>query len=63
VKGFKIGVTKWCRQNNYNVFKWQKSFYDRVIRNEIELHNIRKYIQQNPFKWGLDEKLVENIEL
>ncbi|MGD8781769.1 MAG: hypothetical protein PVH88_22740 [Ignavibacteria bacterium] len=61
IKGFKIGVTKLCKQNNY-YFKWQKSFYDRIIRNERELYNIRKYIQQNPLKWDL-EKGIENLEI
>jgi putative transposase len=27
---------------------WQRSFYDRVIRNECELLEIRKYIESNP---------------
>ena len=43
-------------------FKWQRSFYDRIIRNERELYNIRKYIEQNPLKWEL-EKNIENINL
>ena len=29
---------------------WHRSYYDRVIRNERELENIRKYIQENPIK-------------
>jgi len=62
VKGFKIGVTKWCRVNNQNHFKWQRSFYDRIIRNEKELFNIRKYIQQNPLKWSLKKDIV-NLDL
>jgi REP element-mobilizing transposase RayT len=44
-----------------NRFKWQKSFYDRIIRNEKELYNIRRYIRQNPLKWELQKK-VENLE-
>ncbi len=32
-------------------FDWQKSFYDRIIRNEKELYNIRKYIEENPLRW------------
>ncbi|MCW8848480.1 MAG: hypothetical protein OQJ81_00770, partial [Melioribacteraceae bacterium] len=56
IKGFKIGVTKWCRNNNIENFKWQKSFYERIIRNETELYNIRRYIQQNPIKWSLEKK-------
>lgn len=51
IKGFKIGVTKWCKENNYQKFKWQRSFYERIIRNEKELFKIRKYVQQNPIKW------------
>lgn len=42
-------------------FNWQRSFYDRIIRNEKELFYIRKYIQQNPFKWDL-KKNIENME-
>jgi hypothetical protein len=37
-------------------FKWQKSFYDHVIRNENELYRIRRYIQNNPLKWNLDRE-------
>jgi REP element-mobilizing transposase RayT len=33
---------------------WQRSFYDRIIRNERELYNIRKYIRQNPLKKHLE---------
>jgi REP element-mobilizing transposase RayT len=33
---------------------WQKSFYDRVIRNNHELEYIQKYIQHNPVKWAED---------
>jgi REP element-mobilizing transposase RayT len=33
---------------------WQKSFYDRIVRNEHELEQIHKYIQHNPIKWEED---------
>lgn len=33
---------------------WQRSFYDRIIRNEKELYNIRNYIRQNPLKKHLE---------
>ena len=34
VRGFKIGVTKWMRQNTiiYNV--WQRNYYEHIIRDE-----------------------------
>ena len=42
---------------------WQRSFYDRIIRNEKELHHIRRYIKQNPLKLTLDMEIPENIDL
>ena len=29
---------------------WQTSYYDHIIRNEQELYEIRKYIEENPIK-------------
>ncbi len=29
---------------------WQSSFYEHVVRNETDLHEIRTYIQNNPVK-------------
>ena len=34
---------------------WQCGFYDRVVRNDRELSNIRIYIQVNPANWLKDE--------
>jgi len=34
-------------------FKWQKSFYDHVIRTEEDLHTHLNYIQRNPIKHGV----------
>ena len=33
---------------------WQKSFYDRIVRNERELERIQEYIRNNPIKWEED---------
>ncbi len=40
---------------------WQRSFYDRIIRNEIELNKIREYIFKNPINWEKDGNNLENI--
>ena len=42
-------------------FEWQKSFYDRIIRNEKELYKIRKYIQENPLRWDIEKDNRENL--
>ena len=33
---------------------WQRNYYEHVIRNEEELLQTQKYIQENPLKWDLD---------
>jgi REP element-mobilizing transposase RayT len=35
---------------------WQRSFYDRIIRNERELNAIRQYIANNPAQWEVDRE-------
>lgn len=40
---------------------WQRSFYDRIIRNEKELYNTRKYIRLNPIRAHLG--VIGNLEL
>jgi REP element-mobilizing transposase RayT len=34
---------------------WQRSFYDRIVRDEHELNRIHKYIRNNPIKWVEDQ--------
>ena len=38
---------------------WQKSFYDRVIRNREEYQECAKYIYENPLRWYYDELYFE----
>lgn len=61
IRGFKIGVTSWCRKNGHSDFNWQKSFYDHVIRQQESLEKIRFYILENPLKWERDRNNKENL--
>ena len=54
VRGYKIGVTKFARQNGIP-FTWQTRYHDRVIRNAKEHQNISAYILSNPQNWEEDE--------
>ena len=49
-----MNSSKLIHQLGQNIFKWQRSFYDHVIRNEESLAEIRKYIQDNPKNWDKD---------
>ncbi len=64
VQQFKSVCTKEVRSKlNKDINLWQRSFYDRVIRNEKELYNIRRYIETNPAKWEIEKSIPENLEL
>ena len=42
-------MKRWVsRQLGYSI--WQKSFYERIIRNRVEMDEVRLYIQDNPQK-------------
>jgi REP element-mobilizing transposase RayT len=49
VRSFKSACTRKIHvmENNKN-FKWQKSYYDKVIFNDQVLHEIESYIRTNP---------------
>ena len=45
--------------NNWPPFPgklWQRNYYERIIRNDNELHNIRQYIRDNPAQWETDDE-------
>ena len=61
IGSFKSAVAKRVHELGYSNFSWQTRFFDRIIRDERELYNVRKYIEQNPLKWGLEKECSENI--
>jgi len=68
IRGYKIGVTKWFRNNiapvgveNFQPLIpisskpiWQRNYYEHVIRNNQSYQNISNYIINNPTKWKED---------
>ncbi len=62
--GVIIGLFKSAASKQINQFNktqrpiWQRSFYDHIIRNENELHQVRQYILDNPAKRDEDPENV-----
>ena len=51
------------KQNDWVPFHtklWQRNYYDRIVRDDDELHSIREYIMYNPLKWELDRNHPQN---
>jgi REP element-mobilizing transposase RayT len=55
ISALKTTASKQIHKLGYCNFSWQRSFYDRVIRNDKELENIRKYIYNNLINWKQDK--------
>ena len=55
VGSYKSYVSKMFHVEHPGVTVWQRSFYDHIIRDENAYCEIKRYIQENPLKWDLDE--------
>jgi len=63
IGSYKSTVTKQINRLNNNSFKWQKSFYDHIIRTTDSLNNISEYIVNNPITRDNDENNPLNYEV
>lgn len=57
VGAFKTTSSKRIHESGLPSFRWQKSFYERIIRHDQELTRIQEYIHSNPLRWERD---IEN---
>ena len=55
---FKYQTTKQINQTRGTpgIPLWQRNYYEHIIRDEKELHNIRRYIEGNPVLWEYDRE-------
>ena len=53
IHGIKSSSTRIANRNNRRLM-WQRSFYDRIIRNEREYQELCAYIRNNPRNWYED---------
>ncbi|HEX2787234.1 MAG TPA: transposase [Ignavibacteria bacterium] len=59
IRSYKAAVKKYSTLNKIK-FEWQERYYDHIIKSDMELENIRKYISENILKWTLDENYIKN---
>jgi putative transposase len=57
IRGFKTFSAKAINKERglRGIPVWQRSYYDRIIRNELELDRVRQYIINNPRNWDADK--------
>jgi len=54
VLNFKAALTRWACRNDHKNFRWQRNYYERIIRKGGELRALRRYIAENPAHWNDD---------
>lgn len=56
IGAFKSITTKIANRQDHAIGRkiWQRSYHDRIIRNEQEYQKIWQYIDTNPLKWEED---------
>jgi putative transposase len=64
IAGFKAAATTSIRQmtDNRSIMIWQRNYYEHIIRNELDLYEIRQYIQNNSARWIEDKENPINFE-
>jgi putative transposase len=57
VSSYKAAVTRKARRAEFwgNFALWHGRFWDRIVRDDLELNNIRRYIAENPSRWAADQ--------
>jgi len=55
VRGYKIGVTKFFRNNTDIYHVWQRNYHEHIIRSEQSYWRISEYIINNPDAWEDDK--------
>jgi len=50
VRGFKVGVTKWVRENTEVQDVWHRNYYEMIVRTPEAEAKIANYIRMNPWR-------------
>ena len=61
IRSFKGAITRICRQGGFESFRWQRDYYEHIIRDVNDLARIRRYVIENPSNWVNDDNFPENI--
>jgi len=59
IRHFKAQTAKYIHDAGFDHFRWQRNYWEHVIRNDQSCDKIRQYIIENPSYWGQDEENPE----
>jgi putative transposase len=56
IRAYKAISTREIRRTVKVDFRWQRNYYEHIVRNEESLNRIREYIVNNPLQWEVDRE-------
>lgn len=54
LRAYKAVSTRMIRSTVSADFRWQRNYYEHIVRNEESLNRIQQYIVDNPIRWDSD---------
>jgi len=60
VRCYKAAVTRLCRREGISEFRWQRNYYEHIIRDGNDYARVQKYIADNVNKWSEDKENPDN---
>jgi REP element-mobilizing transposase RayT len=63
VRSYKAAVTRRINErcNTLGCKRWQRGYYERIVRDNHELERIRLYVQDNPARWAEDRDNLDAL--
>jgi len=55
INQYKGSVKRWCNKNDHKWIRWQRNYYEHIVRNDDDLFRIKEYIKKNAINWSKDE--------
>jgi REP element-mobilizing transposase RayT len=56
IRAFKAVAARQIRLAGFPEFRWQRNYYEHIIRDEDSLKRIQEYITTNPLRWQCDQE-------
>lgn len=56
IRAYKAISTREIRRTAKAEFRWQRNYYEHIVRSEESLNRIREYIVNNPIQWDVDRE-------
>ena len=63
VRGYKAAVTRQINERcgTLGHKRWQRGYYERIVRDDHELGRSRSYIRENPARWAEDRDNLDRL--